>query len=343
MSEQPASSQPSQDGSRGRVLPPSQCHVRSFELSEILPRVALATWFFSNATAFCLHACNIPHHVDQLSLCFDDHQRLRQFTIIHLDHFSLPVFQRTFKGSRCSMYTMLRSRRYHDTAHTPGSAINQTAYIDRPTVQQLKVAFQETPIKLREIEQRWKGRRKEQMAIAVGADTKVQTPTLRATTHHENSKMTTNHGRSYLPSPPSTPPEAQLQDREKKSRPTTQPAAVPTSKQPKPILAYPLMPTLQPVRIVSGVYMTIPPKSHAAEYEIKLDMGDKQIVVLAGGRSLSSVSMIAAKMDAKPKVSQINIDEHDNWTESERGQWNLVVDLVERVKRKTPRVGHPVR
>lgn len=168
-------------------------------------------------------------------------------------------------------------------------------------------------------------------------------PRRRVTTHAEVPKVVPNEARSYLPSPPATPPEVPMQDRDKKSRPTTQSTVVPTSKSPDPIIAHPLVPTSQPVRIMSGAYVSIPSRSHATGYELKLDMGDNQIVVLTGGRSLSLVSKIAARKGAKPKVSLINLDECDDWTEDERMQWTLVMDLVEGLKRKTPRVGHPVR
>lgn len=235
-----------------------------------------------------------------------------------------------------TIHVMLTSRPVHNDAHhAVGSTTNQTSYIDRPTVQQLKLAFQETPIQLREIENGWKGRRKQQM---VRPSTKSPTPGLkgRPSTHVDERNKGLERAQGYLPSPPSTPLESH--EPEVNTSRNAPMKEMHKTRQPRPILAFPLIPTLRPIKVVSGVYVYIPTPTHHSEYELRLYMSQRRVTVLSGGMSLSTIPTTTGREGQMQLAHQINLDQCDDWAESERGQWELVAELVECVKRKTPRV-----
>ena len=236
---------------------------------------------------------------------------------------------------------MITQRRLQSDTLNPGP--NQTTYIDKPTVQQLKIAFQDTPIKLREIEQGWKGRRRAR-TVSVGdtsraARTPSKSPGSRPRRQFpalaEDQATVPVPSQPYLPSPPLTPFEQH--DRDQETASTTQSPTGPKPLSLRPILANPLMPTRRPIKVVPGTYMSVPDISHQSEYEIMLEMGSQRIIVAQGGTSLSTSSSVG-KRDAELKSRSISLSGYRNWTEEEKEQWTLVAELVEIVKRKTPRV-----
>lgn len=204
--------------------------------------------------------------------------------------------------------------------------VDHTAYVDKPTVRQLKIAFEETPVKLREIEHGWRGRRKEQM-------TAHQVDDPRGCSRRSASRSTVQPGpsqgiRVFPPTPPDTPEE------QRPVRKKTKAVAAPTiAMVPMPILSFPLVHTPRSMRIAPGVHLTIPlPTPHA--HELEFDVNGQAITVLRGGRSL----VLSQTGPDHDKKHRLDLDAHGRCSPADLAQWTLVTELVEKVKRRTPRV-----
>jgi hypothetical protein len=201
-------------------------------------------------------------------------------------------------------------------------------HTESPTVKQIRIAFEQTPSKLRAAEQGWRERRKEiikriqpvQTSVVPEKGLKVghqaEYPAVKRTSPEVvvSAKPTTSP-----PTPPQTPPTSQ-------AGPPYQ--ETDRSDAPLPILAYPLAPTLTGISLGRGGSLSIPHPS--SPYEVKVRIGKQRISVLRGGHIL--------EMGMKGEQRTICRKDYRIWSSRERKQWEMVQDLLEQVKRKTPRV-----
>jgi hypothetical protein len=203
-------------------------------------------------------------------------------------------------------------------------------HTESPTVKQIRIAFEQTPSKLRAAEQGWRERRKE-------ITKRVQPVQTNRTTDEGRTELEVGHQAEY-PAVKRTSPEVMVSAKSTTSPPTppqTPPAGHgPPSKksdelQPlAPILAYPLAPTLSSIPLGRNSSLSIPHPS--SPHEVKVRSGKQLISVLRGGHIL--------EIGMKGEQRTIRRKDYRNWSSTERKQWEMVRDLVEQVKRKTPRV-----
>ena len=202
------------------------------------------------------------------------------------------------------------------------------------TVKQIRIAFEQTPSKLRAAEQGWRERRKE-------ITKRVQPVQTNRTTDEGRTELEVGHQAEY-PAVKRTTPEVVVS-----ARPTTSPPTPPQTpsashdnphsedtdrgEAPRPILAYPLAPTLSSIPLGRGGSLSIPHPSSPHEVEVRI--GKQRISVLRGGHILE----IGMKGEQRP----ISRKDYRNWSSTERRQWEMVWDLIEQVKRKTPQVSGP--
>lgn len=223
-------------------------------------------------------------------------------------------------------------------AHLSGLTTNQTSTYDKPTVRQLKIAFQETPLKLREIEDGWRGKRQQQLEEAKCTRGSSRQPSKSSTTRSKGGVRNVEAAvdrQSYLPSPPPSPSEPRRQSSQAPHPPpsTLEPSIFNTS-QPRPILAFPLTPTVWPRNVAVGVSLHVPETASTPRCELHLNLGHQRVVVGSGGRCLIWTS----EMNTRQSSKRIELDNAEKWSDVTRKRWELVHDLVEQVKRKTPRV-----
>jgi hypothetical protein len=201
-------------------------------------------------------------------------------------------------------------------------------HTESPTVKQIRIAFEQTPSKLRAAEQGWRERRKE--------ITKRIQPVQTSAVPEKGLKV--GHQAEY-PAVKGTTPEVVMS-----ARPTTSPPTPPQTPRaihdhphsedidrgevPRPILAYPLAPTLANISLGRGGSLSIPHPSSPHEVEVRI--GKQRILVLRGGHIL--------EIPMKREQRTICRKDYRSWSSTERKQWEMVRDLVEQVKRKTPRV-----
>jgi len=214
----------------------------------------------------------------------------------------------------------------------------ETTLIESPTVKQIRIAFEQTPSKLRAAEQGWRERRKE-------ISKRIQPVQRSHTTEKEKnrtevqvghkakypavSRITPEIGLSAKPitgppTPPRTPPTSRYDLQSKQSDRNYTPAP----DTPAPILAYPLAPTLASIPLGRCGSLSIPHPSSLHEVEVRI--GKQRISVLRGGHTLET--------GTKGEKRTIRREDHRSWSSTERKQWGMVRDLVEQVKRQTPRV-----
>jgi hypothetical protein len=204
-------------------------------------------------------------------------------------------------------------------------------HTESPTVKQIRIAFEQTPSKLRAAEQGWRERRKE-------ITKRVQPVQTTRTTEKGRVKVEVGHQAEYPtgkrttrelvgparpttspPTPPQTPPASQ-------DNPHSE--DIDRSEAPRPILAYPLAPTLANISLGRRGSLSI---SHpSSPHEVEVRIGKQRISVLRGGHIL--------EVGMKAGQRTICRENYRNWSSAERKQWEMVRDLVEQVKRKTPRV-----
>jgi hypothetical protein len=224
------------------------------------------------------------------------------------------------------------SRTEADTLHMIQMTKQDTIHTESPTVKQIRIAFEQTPSKLRAAEQGWRERRKE--------ITKRMQPVQTSAVPEEGLKV--GHQAEY-PSVKRTTPEVVVA-----SKPTTGPPTPPQTPPaiqghiqakdtdrgnvPAPLLSYPLAPTLSSITLGRNSSLSIPQPSSPHEVEVRI--GKQRILVLRGGNALE-----LGKKEGKRTICR---EEYRNWSGTERKEWEMVRDLVEQVKRKTPRVsGYP--
>jgi hypothetical protein len=204
-------------------------------------------------------------------------------------------------------------------------------HTESPTVKQIRIAFEQTPSKLRAAEQGWRERRKE-------ITKRVQPVQTTRTTDKGRMELEVGHQAEY-PAVKRTSPEVMVSARPVTSPPTPPqtPPAVQTHIQskdtdrgnvPAPILSYPLAPTLANISLGRGGSLSIPHPSSPHEVEVRI--GKQCISVLRGGHIL--------EIPMKREQRTICRKDYRSWSSTERKQWEMVRDLVEQVKRKTPRV-----
>jgi len=201
-------------------------------------------------------------------------------------------------------------------------------HTESPTVKQIRIAFEQTPSKLRAAEQGWRERRKEiikrvqplQSSAVPGKGLKVghqaEYPSVKRTTPELEgpARPTTSP-----PTPPQTPPA---------SHDNAHSETLDRGEAPRPVLAYPLAPTLSSIPLGRGGSLSI---SHpSSPHEVKVRIGKQRISVLRGGDIL--------QIGMKGEQRTICRKDYRNWSSTERKQWEMVRDLVEQVKRKTTRV-----
>lgn len=242
-------------------------------------------------------------------------------------------------------FTRPRSSDACTQTHLLAPILDQTADSDQPTVRQLKLAFQETPLKLREIEDGWRDKRKQKLAQLNNVDgnrtvgkeylsLKSRTVTAVRALNDDALVEPCNH----LPSPPLTPPE--LADRPR--RPAAGPLSVDNSAiarqeagndSPRPIMAFPLSATITPMNIARGVTLQVPSPNSNVLHELRMDLSDQRVVVERGGRAVEWIDR-----DSSRTRRRIELDKAHGWDSCTKKQWQVIADLVERIKRGTPRV-----
>jgi hypothetical protein len=204
-------------------------------------------------------------------------------------------------------------------------------HAESPTVKQIRIAFEQTPSKLRAAEQGWRERRKE-IAKRIQSDQATRTTEKRRievkvghqaeypAVRHANPKvMASAKPTTSPPTPPQTPPARQG---------NTQSKDLDRSDAPRPILAHPLAPTLSSIHLGRNGSLSIPHPS--SPHELEVQIGKQHISVLRGGDTL--------EIGTKAEQRTICRKDYRNWSSTERKQWEMVRDLIEQVKRKTPRV-----
>jgi hypothetical protein len=213
--------------------------------------------------------------------------------------------------------------------------------IDSPTVRQIRIAFEQTPNKLRLVEQGWRERRRqeinrkpiEQDGRGISGVDKVGDQVQRAGVGvaARNRKRPTEATPSlarHETAPPTPPPTPTAQDKSictKTDRKADTPINVP-----RPVLAHPLPPTPTPMILGHKTTLFIPEQSQSCPHECVLRIGRRRISVMRGGEMIEVAS--------GTQVSRMRLAEHKKWSQTETRQWETVSDLLEQVKRKTPRV-----
>lgn len=207
-----------------------------------------------------------------------------------------------------------------------------TTLIESPTVKQIRIAFEQTPSKLRAAEWGWRARRKQQV------DRSPPAPRV-CKIEHEREGIQVRHQARYAAGNPATP-EIVF-----KAKPFTGPPTPPQTPpadqgdrvfpetdndlEPRPILAYPLAPTLKDIRLGRDGSLSIP-QSPSSLHECILRIGNQSIFVAQGGNAL--------QIQSNGKARTITRKNACSWSELDRQQWVMVSDLIDEVKRKTPRV-----
>ena len=147
---------------------------------------------------------------------------------------------------------------------------------------------------------------------------------------------------SPLPTPPPTPPISELSKRPsrtarpfKASSPTPKPAESEKDTL-QPILASPLPPTSSPVPLVRGRPETIDLHPPASKHSFSLRTKDILIKVLRDGKSLQVLRWVDRRWSL---VKNLRYGEKEKFDRDDVAQWRIVQQLVEKLKRETPRVG----
>jgi hypothetical protein len=219
--------------------------------------------------------------------------------------------------------------------------IQDKAEIDSPTVRQIRIAFEQTPNKLRLVEQGWRERRREEITrkpikeAGHGAPGKENDghqvrPTTIETTPRNQGRPTEampTRVKPLLapPTPPPTPPanSEQVLTNEEHEKDVVKDA-------PRRIITHPLPPTPTPIVLGHKTTLSIPDQPPPCPQECVLRIGSRRISIMRGGEVMEVLS--------GSKAVRIRRAEYDVWSQAERKQWETVWDLVEQVKRKTPRV-----
>lgn len=112
------------------------------------------------------------------------------------------------------------------------------------------------------------------------------------------------------------------------------------NKRSQPILAHPLPPTAKPVPLTStGGTIFVPPYGYG-ELVLAIEVNTpapKTIHILKGGRTITIVP--SSPRSTSPN-EHICLDQENQWSTQGRKQWDLVQQIVEGFKRKTPRVSY---
>lgn len=220
-----------------------------------------------------------------------------------------------------------------------------TTLIESPTVRQIRIAFEQTPSKLRAAEQGWRERRKEISKRIQPVQGSHTTEKEKKRTEGEVGHIAKYPAVSRIipeivvsakpitgpptpergpPTPERTPPTCR-NDVQSKHSDSNYPPAPDT---PAPILAYPLAPRLASIQMGRCGSLSI---SHpSSPHEVTIRIGKQRISVLRGGHTL--------EIGTKGEKRTIHREDHRSWSSTVRKQWEMVRDFVEQVKRQTPRV-----
>jgi hypothetical protein len=209
---------------------------------------------------------------------------------------------------------------------------------DSPTVRQIRIAFEQTPNKLRLVEQGWRQRRREDIAREpvqhAGHATSGQEnvgPQLRPTTigmTARNPARPTDARPKPVMAPPTPPPTPPAESKPARTKADHEKDAA--KDAPRRIISHPLPPTPTPMVLGHKTTLSILDQSLPGPHECALRIGSRRISIMRGGDVIEIVS--------GNKVVRICRAGYKEWTQVERKQWETVWDLVEQVKRKTPRV-----
>lgn len=213
--------------------------------------------------------------------------------------------------------------------------------IDSPTVRQIRIAFEQTPNKLRLVEQGWRERRRQEISREpiqhgghgasevekIGDQAQRAGVGVAARNRRRPTEATPCLARHETapPTPPPTPPTQDKLICTNKDRKADTPI-----NMPRPVLVHPLPPTPIPVILGHKTTLFIPDQSPSCPHEFVLRIGRRRISVMRGGEMIEVAS--------GTQVSRIRCEEYKEWSQTERKQWKTVWDLLEQVKRKTPRV-----
>jgi hypothetical protein len=188
-------------------------------------------------------------------------------------------------------------------------------FVDSPTVRQIKLAFEQTPARLRAAEQGWKAKRRADLAEAQQE---------RKSRHMQDIPIfIASPAKRYKapPTPPMTPPSETL--------PLPKLDSTDVGDAPRRIRSYPLPPTTYTSLGPTGS-ISIPTPSPNAAIQCILRVGKQRIKVKLGGEAID--------IECGGQSETIRREVYQSWSRIEKRQWEIVSDLVEQVKRKTPRV-----
>lgn len=232
-----------------------------------------------------------------------------------------------------------------------GTPISTAKLVEKTSasIARIRTAFQDTPLRLRELEEGWREKRKR--VLGHGAETPIRDG-IPAPGQARKAEVGGGVGGDRMrrkrredirapvraavrpitppPTPPPSPSRAKLpQNIQTYSMKVSHPRIIPhipdenpPNVTPKPILSHPLIPTSKPIRLSSNPRSTIHTHPPTSPYELSIELATIKVHVYRGGR----VIQIGER---KLLLNGLGRDEKE---------WMIVQDLVEGFKRRTPRV-----
>jgi hypothetical protein len=228
----------------------------------------------------------------------------------------------------------------HIHNHSPRTTLPEESVVESHTVKQIRIAFEQTPIKLRIAEQGWKERRRACLD-SVGRRGGQKN---REVNERDTGRLGLKMGKLPLPlpvhsrrkqevvppTPPPTPPELKHPTRSKARSEFQQKD---DRNSPRPIIAFPLPATSAPIPLGRDIWLSIPCPTSQPLHELVLQTASGRISVLKRGEVLELQSSSSGT-----RITLIRLQEFSSWSRADREQWDMVWQLMERLKRRTPRV-----
>lgn len=298
----------------------------------------------------------------------------------------------------------------HIHNHDPRTTLPEESVVESHTVKQIRIAFEQTPIRLRIAEQGWKERRRAciesagrrgrqkdrelderdtgRLELKMG---ELPRPTFKCDVRQRGrdahgrhpGRLDSKRGGSPLPipirckqdaAPPTLPgsayptrPDARAKSQQRHesnpprpipsrtqqvTAPPTPPPTPPNLKYPtrsrvlselqekhdgnppRSIIAFPLPATSAPIPLGRDIYLSVPCPTSQLPHELVLQTASGRISVLKGGEVLELQSN-----PSRTRRTLLRLQEHNRWSKTDGEQWYMVWQLMERLKRRTPRVG----
>ena len=274
----------------------------------------------------------------------------------------------------------------HSSQNNQSTAIGESGKpttiedVRRTSIKQLRVTLDETPQRLKELEEKWRARRRgvsqlvtneasqprltgssrtrgQDRLLPVGFGQRLRSsgsianvlpsatvarvaPKSEVQTRHPPRVGTSgdvmpsvHHTRravSFATAPPTPPPSTPSSSCRLEPPPQKTSFVLPAGQPaPRPILAHPLPPTTFPI--------PIGPKSSKNTIHIRCPESRNELVI---SLRASARSMVITRGGMELTVGDhvVRLLEHSAWGKRERKEWEMVLALLERVKRATPRV-----